>query len=172
MRPYHFAPFAFVVIAIVSEFATAAVAEIPVGAPVDGIRCDSMEGSLVHIHQHVVIRDHGRAVTIPEDVGRPLVGQCYYWIHTHTPDGIIHVESPNFNSFTLGNFFDVWGQPLSRRNVAGAKPRPGEQVVVWVDGHRYSGDPRAIPLAAHLDVTIEVGPPYAKPAPFTQWNGL
>ena len=69
----------------------------------------------MHIHQHVAILDHGRAVTIPEDVGRPLVSQCYYWIHTHTPDGIIHVESPNFRSFTLGNLFDIWGQPLSRR---------------------------------------------------------
>ena len=23
----------------------------------------------------------------------------------------------------------------------------------------------------HLDVTIEVGPPYTKPVPFTAWNG-
>ena len=48
---------------------------------------------------------------------------------------------------------------------------PGERVVVWVDGNRYTGDPRAIALTQHLDVTIEVGPPYAKPAPFTAWNG-
>jgi hypothetical protein len=147
------------------------LAMIPTGQPVDGIRCEAMEGSVLHIHQHVAILDHGRAVTIPDDVGRPLGAQCFYWLHTHTPDGIIHVESPSFRTFTLGQFFDVWGQPLSRSDVAGAKPRKGERVVVWVDGHRYAGDPRKIELTQHLDVTLEVGPPYTRPAPFTDWHG-
>jgi hypothetical protein len=151
--------------------AGAARAAVPAGQAVDGIRCDQMEGSVMHIHQHLAIRDHGKSVTVPEDVGRPIVGQCLYWLHTHTPDGIIHVESPGFRTFTLGNFFDIWGEPLGKTNVAGAKPRKNERVVVWVDGRSYAGDPRKIELTAHLDVTIDVGPPYAKPAPFTAWNG-
>lgn len=126
---------------------------------------------MLHIHQHLAIRDHGKPVSIPDDVGRPLTGQCFYWIHTHTPDGIIHIESPTFHPFTLGNFFDVWGQPLSPSDVAGAKPKPGERVVVWVGGKRYTGNPRTIDLVEHLDVTIDIGPPYAKPAPFTAWDG-
>jgi hypothetical protein len=148
--------------------APAAVAN---GQPIDGIRCDAMEGSVLHIHQHVAILDHGKAVPIPPDVGRPFVAACLYWIHTHTPDGIIHIESPNFKSFTLGELFDVWGEPLTRTDVAGAKPKKGERVVVWVDGRPYAGDPRKIDLTNHLDITIEVGPPYTKPAPFTAWNG-
>ena len=162
----------FVVAALLAALPAAqAGAAIPSGQPVDGIRCDAMEGAVLHIHQHVAIRDHGKAVAIPEDIGRPLLASCFYWIHTHTPDGIIHVESPNFRTFTVGNFFDVWGQPLSRRDVAGAKPKKNERVAVWVDGSPYAGDPRTIPLTQHLDVTIEVGPPYTKPAPFTDWNG-
>jgi len=148
-----------------------AQAAVPAGQPVDGIHCEQMEGSVLHIHQHVAIFDHGKPVTIPDDVGRPIVGQCFYWLHTHTPDGIVHVESPNYKTFTLGNLFDIWGQPLSKSNVAGAKPKPGEHVAVWVDGQSYAGNPRNIELTEHLDVTIEVGPPYAKPAPFTAWNG-
>jgi len=151
--------------------AGAARAAVPAGQPVDGIRCEQMEGSVLHIHQHVAVLDHGKPVTIPDDVGRPLVGQCFYWIHTHTPDGIVHIESPSFKTYTLGNFFDVWGEPLSTSNVAGAKPKRGEHVAVWVDGRAYAGDPRKIELTQHLDVTIEVGPPYGKPAPFTAWNG-
>ncbi|HZO94276.1 MAG TPA: hypothetical protein VFB22_10975 [Candidatus Baltobacteraceae bacterium] len=149
----------------------AATAAIPTGQTIDGIRCDQMEGSVLHIHQHLAVLDHGKPVGVPEDVGRPLIAGCFYWLHTHTPDGIIHVESPSFRTFTLGNFFDIWGQPLSRTDVAGAKPRKGEHVQVWVDGSRYTGDPRKIELTQHLDVTIEVGPPYTKPAPFTAWNG-
>jgi hypothetical protein len=153
------------------SYAGAARAAIPGGQPVDGIRCDRMEGAVLHIHQHLAISDHGKRVEIPDDIGRPFTAQCFYWLHTHTPDGIIHIESPNFKSFTLGNFFDVWGEPLTKTAVAGAKPRKGERVVVWVDGHLYTADPRKIDLTQHLDVTIEVGPPYTKPAPFTDWNG-
>jgi hypothetical protein len=151
--------------------AGAAQAAVPNGAPIDGIRCDTMEGSVLHIHQHLAILDHGKAVAIPSDVGRPLIAGCLYWIHTHTPDGIIHIESPTFKSFTLGELFDVWGEPLTRTGVAGAKPKKGERVAVWVDGRPYAGDPRKIDLTNHLDVTIDVGPPYAKPSPFTAWNG-
>ena len=157
--------------AAVLSCAGAARAAAPAGQTVDGIRCDQMEGSVLHIHQHLAIFDHGKAVAVPEDVGRPIVGQCLYWLHTHTPDGIVHIEAPGFHTFTLSNFFDIWGQPLTKTNVAGAKPKKNERVVVWVDGSRYGGDPRKIELTQHLDVTIEVGPPYAKPAPFTAWNG-
>jgi hypothetical protein len=145
-------------------------AAVPAGAPVHGVRCEQMEGSKVHIHQHLAILDHGKPVSVPDDVGRPLIGQCLYWIHTHTPDGIIHIESPNFRGFTLGDFFDVWGQPLGRGDVAGAKPRKGERVAVWVGGRAYGGDLRKIELLQHLDVTIVVGPPYTKPMPFTEWH--
>ena len=165
-------PFAATALALVVLAAPlAAPAAPPDGQTVDGIPCQSMEGSALHIHQHLAIFDHGHPVAIPPDVGRPLAG-CYYWLHTHTPDGIIHVESPQMRSFTLGQFFAVWGEPLTPTDVAGARPRPGEHVVVWVDGSRYTGDPRALPLTEHLDVTIDVGPPYRRPAPFTAWGGL
>jgi hypothetical protein len=148
-----------------------ALAAVPQGQTIDGIHCDAAEQMAMHIHQHVAITDHGMPVVIPDDVGRPLGVQCFYWLHTHTPDGIIHVEAPSLRSFTLGQFFDVWGQPLTRKNVAGAKPRPGERVVVYVDGKLYTGDPRAIELTQHLDVAIRVGPPYGAPPPFSAWNG-
>jgi hypothetical protein len=147
-------------------------ADVPVGDPVHGIKCEAMEGSVLHIHQHLAIYDHGKPVGIPADVGRPIIAGCFYWLHTHTPDGIIHVESPTFRTYTLGDFFDVWGQPLSRADVAGAKPRAGEAVVVWVDGHRFAGNPRTIELTEHLDVTIDVGPPARRPVPYTDWAGL
>ena len=162
---------------IISAVAAAAVwlatlAAVPAGEPVGGIHCDQMEGNVLHIHQHLAIFNHGKPVGIPEDVGRPLFGNCFYWLHTHTPDGIIHVESPTFRDYTLGQFFAVWGQPLTRSNVAGAKPHPGEHTTVWVDGNLYTGDPARIELTQHLDVTIDVGLPARKPAPYTAWNGL
>ena len=40
-------------------------------------------------------------------------GSCFSWLHTHASDGIIHIESPVKRTFTLGDFFDLWSQPLS-----------------------------------------------------------
>ena len=147
-------------------------ADIPQGEPVAGIRCDKMEGTAYHIHAHLAINDHGRALAIPDSVGRPIFGMCFYWLHTHTPDGIIHIESPVVRTFTLGQFFAIWGEPLSRTRASDAKLRKGEKMTVWLDGRRFGGDPRTIPLAQHTDITIDVGPPANKPAPFTAWNGL
>jgi len=163
---------AYLLSALIAALPPVAERFIPTGQPVHGIRCERMEGTAMHIHQHLAIFDHGKPVPIPEDVGRPLFAGCFYWLHTHTPNGIIHVESPVVRSFSLADFFAIWGQPLSRTDVAGAKLRPGDKMTIWIDGRRYTGNPRSIPLTEHEDITIDVGPPARKPAPFTAWNGL
>lgn len=162
---------AFILAASIMAVPLIAQIYLPTGQSVAGIRCDRMEGSVYHVHAHLAIFDHGRSVPIPEDVGRPLFSGCLYWLHTHTPDGIIHVEAPAFRTFTLGQFFAIWAQPVTKTQVATAKLRKGEKITVWVDGNRYTGDPKKIPLAQHLDVTFDVGAPARKPAPFTDWHG-
>jgi hypothetical protein len=149
---------------------TATTAEVPIGQPVHGIRCEAMEGTVLHIHQHLAIFDHGKPVGIPEDVGRPLAGACFYWLHTHTPDGIIHIEAPAFRTFTLGEFFDVWGQPLSVTAAGPIRFKKGA-LHTFLDGRPYTGDPRKIELTQHADIVLEAGPPYVKPTPFTDWQG-
>ncbi|HXE59626.1 MAG TPA: hypothetical protein VN607_02930 [Gemmatimonadaceae bacterium] len=143
----------------------------PRGQTISGIACDAQEGQRIHIHQHLAILDHGKPVEVPYDVGRPSGVPCLYWLHTHTPDGIIHIEAPVNRSFTLGDFFDVWIQPLSRTEAASAERQKGDEMRVWVDGQVYAGDPRAIKLGDHTDIVIEVGAPYTKPPKFTAWNG-
>ena len=143
----------------------------PAGQEIAGISCDAMEGNRVHIHQHLAIFDHGKPVAIPNNIGRPMMRQCLYWLHTHTPDGIIHVESPNTRTFTLGDFFTIWGQPLTRTQIASAKAGTGTKLKVWVDGKPYTGDPRKIPLTQHADIVVQAGPPFSTPTKFTAWNG-
>jgi hypothetical protein len=142
------------------------------GQPVNGISCDAQEGQRIHIHQHLAIIDRGREVTVPQYIGIPQGGRCIYWLHTHTPDGIIHVEAPSDRSFTLGDFFAVWGQPLDRTRAASALATKGASLRAWVNGARYTGDPAKIPLTAHADIVIQVGPPFVKPVAFTNWGLL
>jgi hypothetical protein len=139
---------------------------------IDGISCDAQEGQRIHIHQHLVIFDRGKLVAIPLDVGRPAARPCLYWLHTHTPDGIIHIEAPKDRSFTLGQFFDVWGEPLTRAQASSAQAANGAKLKVWVDGKPYTGDPRAIELTAHRDIVIQAGPPFLPPPKFTTWGPL
>ena len=170
-----FTSFASVILGSVALAATLSFATPPQGGPptgqeVAGIRCDEMEGQRVHIHQHIAIFDHGKPVGVPDNIGRPLIRQCLYWVHTHTTDGVIHIESPTTRTFTLGDFFTIWGQPLTSTQAATAKADKGSKLKVWVDGKPYTADPRAIPLNAHTDIVVEAGPPFPAPPKFTAWG--
>ena len=92
-------------------------------------------------------------------------GGCLYWIHTHDGSGVIHIEAPDIappqgGPFTLGMFFDIWGQPLERNNVGGlAGP-----VAAYVNGTKYDGDLHAIPLGAHQQIVLVIGTPSMRAA--------
>lgn len=140
------------------------------GQPIDGITCGGMEYSTLHTHTHLAIFYHGAQVAVPKLVGAaPLPPQgCLYWIHTHSQDGIIHVESPvlapeGSSGFALGMFFDIWGQQLTRNNVAGLKG----PVIAYVNGTQYDGDLRLIPLRSHQQIVLEVGTPTVPPPNYT-----
>ncbi len=143
------------------------------GSKVDGIGCDTIGRAVVHYHVHVLVSIYvnGQRERLPAGIGITAravttgtgastfvdVGlhDCLYWLHTHAYDGIIHVEAPARASFTLGQFFDVWGEPLSRVRVG---PAIGP-VVVFENGVRYRGDPRSVPLLAGGVIQIDVGSP-------------
>ena len=152
------------------------------GSPVDGITCRTSANQDVkyHIHVHVAIFVNGAQERIPAGAGIPAprltehfpsgvfydngLSNCLYWLHVHTADGIIHVESPYTHTFTLGQFFDVWRQPLGPDQVGPARG----SVVVFENGRRLSGDPRDVPLLPHAVIQLDVGSvvPY-QPVQFT-----
>lgn len=133
-----------------------------------GIQCNQSEGAVTHIHQHLAIYDKGTPVAVPAGIGIDDARSCLFWLHTHDASGVIHVESPNRGAtYTLGQFFDVWGQPLSGTRVASVTATGSHRVRAYVNGHLYAGDPRAIPLTAHERITLEVGPPWVTPPSFT-----
>jgi hypothetical protein len=92
--------------------------------------------------------------------------QCYYWLHTHASDGVIHIESPIVRVYTLGDFFDEWGQPLSGHQVASVSG----PVVAFVDAQRWTKSPRAIPLLPHIIIQLDVGSPVVPFSPIS-WAG-
>ncbi|MHB1837726.1 MAG: hypothetical protein ACYCXW_22510 [Solirubrobacteraceae bacterium] len=146
--------------------------------PVDGISCNSNEQLVYHIHAHLAVFDNGRLYAIPAGVGipgavtqqtpqGPVVGSgiCFFWLHTHTTDGIIHIESPSKRIYTLGDFFDVWRQPLSSTQIAGLHGK----VTTFVNGRPWNRSPRNVPLLSHADIQLEIGEP-APPIVKINWS--
>lgn len=148
------------------------------GQPVDGIEGSSSEMLKVHVHSHLALFYKGEQIAVPRGIGivKPFReengfvggGQGFYWLHTHDGTGVIHVESPDNRVYTLGNFFNVWGQPLDAGNVAGLKGK----VHAFVDGKPYAGQVRDIKLAAHTQITLVVGDPAVSPPVYEFPDGL
>jgi hypothetical protein len=113
------------------------------GAPIGEIQCEGTEQVALHIHAGLAIVLDGQRVTIPADIGINIDQQCLYWLHTHVDKGVIHVEAPSTQQqFTLGQFFAVWGYPLSRTEILDFHGA----LHAWVNGQPFTGDPATIPL--------------------------
>ncbi|MGH3126010.1 MAG: hypothetical protein ACRDND_33960, partial [Streptosporangiaceae bacterium] len=151
------------------------------GQQVDGIGCDTSEQTLFHIHAHLTLFVNGSARQVPAAIGIPGAqgqntptgtfidsGTCFYWLHTHAADGIIHIESPVQRTYTLGEFFNEWGQPLSANRVG---PATGKVTALY-NGHVYLGNPADIPLTKHAQIQLEVGSPLVGPQKITFPSGL
>ncbi len=90
----------------------------------------SQSSTAYHWQVHLSIFDArlNKSITIPRGVG--LAGG--YWfnhtldsygnstmapIHTERDDGILHIQPNRLKVFVLGDFFGIWGKPLSPRCV-------------------------------------------------------
>jgi hypothetical protein len=152
------------------------------GQSVDGIACGASEQLVFHIHAHLTIFVAGvpRAVPFGVGIAPPLQvlrtahglyaagGNCFSFLHTHAADGIIHVEAPKLQTFTLGQFFAVWGVKLSRAAVGSHKGK----VTAFYNGKVWARDPAAIPLTAAAQIQIDVGTPVVAPEHIKFPSGL
>jgi hypothetical protein len=141
-----------------------------------------MERAAFHVHTHLAIFINGDQKLIPYGVGivppfqlqpipagqpaagSPFVGggSKFYWLHTHDETGVIHIESSKQETFTLGQFFDEWGQQLGPNQVGSNTGT----VTAYVNGKMFAGNPRSIPLDAHNVIQLDLGKNIA-PQPFT-----
>ncbi len=125
----------------------------------------SAEGTALHIHQHLDIFVDGQPVQVPPDIGINVAGGFIAPIHTHDASGVIHVESPTIQDFTLGQFFDIWGVRFDAHCIGGACDGGGRTLQVFVNGRLVTGDPRAIKLEAHQEIVVALGSASQLPNP-------
>jgi hypothetical protein len=103
-------------------------------------------------------------VPVPAGIGiDPAVG--FAPLHTHDASGVIHVESPTVRTYTLGQFFAVWGVRFTPSCLGGYCAGGGRRLRVCVDGASYRGDPTTLPLAAHQELVVAFGAAAQLPSP-------
>ncbi|HEU5488737.1 MAG TPA: hypothetical protein VFV16_07940 [Candidatus Nitrosotalea sp.] len=93
---------------------------------------------LLHIHPRLYLNVNGKPYFVPQNVGiEPDLWKYHALdqygmkgmapLHTHTADGMLHVESTIIRNYTLGEFLDIWGLDLQ-----------GTTISVSVDGEPIS----------------------------------
>ncbi len=142
-----------------------ALSDAPTMAPrVDGIPCNT-GGISYHVHAHLQIEYEGKGLALPANIGIHD-DTCLYYLHTHDESGELHIEAPAYFKFTLGEFFDIWHQPLSSTRLATLHVPPGKTLRTYLNGKVFSGNPRTIELLPHRLIALEIGPPFVRPSGF------
>jgi hypothetical protein len=91
----------------------------------------------IHITLHIFV--DGNHLPIPTNVGRSPA--CTKPLHTHdgeydpnTQPARLHVESPIAMSFTLGDFFAIWGKTINQNQVDTCFPGGARVITMTVNG--------------------------------------
>ena len=145
---------------------SAAPAAVRAGQKLGSLSCTRDGRRRFGVHLEIFVRRQVLIVPAGIGVGQPsrrrygrvVPGGCTYPLRTLDPTGVIEVHGRR----TLGEFFGVWGQQLGRRRVAGFSTRT--DVLAFLDGSRWYGNPANIPLVRHAQIVLEVGG-YVRPHP-------
>ncbi len=158
---------------------------------VAGVTCDHLEQTQTHYHAALQIIHDGVLTHLPGGLG--IQGgesspTCFYWLHVHTAyPNVIHIESPVGDTFTLGQFFQVWDAwsrdsglgpvPFDATHVSTFQLTGTEKLYVYIDAsdgtgpQLFTGDPKTIVLKKHevisLVITSDATP---TPPPAFNWS--
>ncbi len=147
-----------------------------------GLTPETHEFVFLHVHSHLDVFVKGKKIRVPAGIGidthapavkkyqlpdgtigygginPPCAKVCISPLHTHFDDGVLHTEAKNHQFNNLGQFFTEWKVRLNRSCVAGFC-KPSNRISVYVDGDRYTGDPRSIALKDKREIAIVIGRP-------------
>jgi hypothetical protein len=142
-----------------------------------GVPCQTGEHLDFHGHARLHITIEGEESPVPDNTGirfepQPSVAPgeptpkpefvCLFWLHTHT-DALVHIEAPEPRDYQLGQFFAIWGEPLSETQLLDRTVGEGTEIKAWLNGEPWEGDPADIPLADQNVISLQFGPPFVDP---------
>ncbi|MGE5827004.1 MAG: hypothetical protein ACM30G_01385 [Micromonosporaceae bacterium] len=153
-----------------------APADVPAAVTSAGLSMLGAEGNAVHIHTHLDVIVNGAPVTVPADIGVDEAHGKISPLHSHDPNGVIHVESPTKPAtFTLGQFFAEWQVSLGIDHIGGLVADDTHHLKTYINGKPYTGNPADIVLAAHDEIALIYGTDAQQtnvPSSYAWANGL
>jgi hypothetical protein len=153
-----------------------------------GLVPETAERLTYHVHSHLDVFVNGQKVTVPAglgiditnpavhefpdypkgsgatgygDIDPPCATACISPLHTHDVTGIIHTESATVKLNQLGQLFTEWGVKLDQ-NCVNTYCKPKTNIVFYVNGKQYAGNPTTIPLSNMKEIALVIGSPPAQ----------
>jgi len=149
-----------IVIAVAAAGTAGAVLYPP--APVmaiSGVECHRAEQTNYHVHSHIDVFVDGQKKEVPASIGILSSPSCFFWLHTHSSDGVIHIEAPQTREFTLGQFLNIWNQTRDSNGLFNSVS--DKNVTAYVNGNQFEGDYRDIQLESRKQIVLAYGEPPA-----------
>jgi hypothetical protein len=113
------------------------------------VQCIDHDNLDTHIHVTLVTVWNGQPEFLPAGIG--ITPACMSPTHTHDDSSAIHIEAPSNQQYTVGDFFDIWGETSPAL-------RPGSEVEnVSLNGRPYMDDYRDIVFEEGIRIVIAFG---------------
>ena len=162
-----------------SGSATGLNAHPATGQAVDGLQCLPSQGPGLHNHQYLDLYINGKQVTANPGIGLVDSANCLYPLHVHDGEpNVIHNESNQPNaSYTLGQFFDIWGVKLSSSQIGTYKVDSAHPLVIKLINNSgavttFTGNPYDLKLSDQETIYILYNSPNVPLKPYTDWQNL
>ena len=93
-----------------------------------------------HAHVLLSVYRNGQQIPVPADLGYDERG-AHSSLHTHTPDGVIHMEADDPYPYELSHVMTTWGVAFDRNRLGGDIAAGDKKVYVYVNGEAAPGRP-------------------------------
>ena len=123
-----------------------------------------------HVHFLLSVYREGERVTVPANIGFESSG-AHSSLHTHSPDGLVHMEADDPFPYELGHVFAVWGVAFGPDRLGSDVATGEKKVHVYVNGK--PAPPGPVVLADKDNVVVAYGeegsfPTLPDPSPLQQ----
>jgi hypothetical protein len=122
-----------------------------------GLPLLASQGDVLHIHAHLDLFVNAKRVLVAAGIGINQGSGFISPLHTHDTTGVIHIESPTKEQYTLGQVFAVWGVRFTPSRLGGYRATSSRPIRFYVNGKPYAKDPTRLVLSAHQDIAVVVG---------------
>ena len=114
-------------------------------------------GTAEHYHPRLRIVIKGDEVLVPANIGVDPATGAMSALHTHEPDGTVHIEADRAGEvFTLGQLFVEWGVKLTATQIGGVQAKDGQQVTLTSNETPVAGDPAQLRLEPDQQIVLQL----------------